>query len=264
MKRVLILLLLICFTLDTTFAAEFDASIDADIRKQYNVEELPALPKALPSKSPVKSSVNPPREIKTPNFTGKVYTIKSGTKITLVSKSEVAHWTSSGSKISFYSQNPITTKEGAVIPAGTLFKAVILDSHSPQITGNGGLIKLKISEIYYNNVMSSINTKISEANSKKIIKNKLKGKHKYWQNCSKAMTPGKKTFKIMQKAAKTLTPYPIINILSLVPFSIGGAVYLVNASIAPVASVFMKGGALRIPSGTVFIITVLGNNKING
>ena len=260
MKNFLTVLLLFCFVLQPVLAAEFDASIDSDIRKQYNVDELPALPKAAPS--PVKTTI--PKEIKNDTVTGKTYTLKSRTKIALVSKSDISNWNSQGTKVSFLSQNAIATKEGVVIPSGTLFKAVITDSHLPQMTGNGGLIELKVNEIYYNGIMSVIDSKLSEANSKIIFKNDIKGKRKYWQNCSKAMTPGRKTFNAMRNAGRDMASIPVLNILSIVPFALGGAAWLVNASIAPVASVFMKGGSINLPAGTVFIITVLGDNKIQG
>ena len=81
------------------------------------------------------------------NVTGKTYTVKGGTKIILASKSSIADWQKTGSKVSFVAQQGITTKEGALGPAGTVFKGTITDSHRPQITGNGGLVELKIDEI---------------------------------------------------------------------------------------------------------------------
>lgn len=258
MKKFFTLFILIALSAPCINAQEYDSSIDKDIRKQYNVEELPTLPNVKPNKTEM------PKEIKNYNATGKTYTIKNGTKIVLISKDKVSNWSSVNSKISLLSQNDIMTKEGVKIPAGTLFKAVVTNSHPPQMTGNGGLITLKVNEIYYNGVMSFVDTKITEVNSKKVFKGDIKGKRKYWQNCAKAMKPGKKTFTVMQKAAKSLTPYPVINILSLVPLTIGGAAYIVNIPIAPAASAFMKGGAITIPLGTAFQVTFSGNNQIRG
>ncbi len=258
MKKLITVILLFLLNIQTILAAEYDVSIDTDIRKQYNVDELPALPKSAPSKAVM------PKEIKQYNITGKSYTIKSGTKVTLISKGDISNWTPSGVKLSFLSQNSILTKEGIIIPAGTLFKATVTDSHLPQITGNGGLIELKFNEIYFNGIMSIITTKLSEANSKKIFRNDIKGKRKYWANCAKAMTPGTKTLKIMKNAGKDIASFPVINILSLVPLALGGAIYIVNAATAPFISVFMKGGNIRLPAGTAFIITISGDNKING
>ena len=242
-----------------TYSVEYDDSIDSDIRKQYNVDELPELPKMAPSKTVMHSEKN-----NTYIVTGKTYTIKSGTKMTLLSQNKISDWSKEGSKVSFLLQNPIMTKEGVVIPEGTLLKAVIKNSHRPQMTGNGGLIELKINEIYYNGILSIINTKITEVNAKRIHGSKLKGKRKYWENCAKAMTPGIKTYKIMKKTAKELTVYPIVNILSIIPITIGSVVYIINIPVSPAASAFMKGGSISLSKNTVFQIIVSGDNKIKG
>ena len=273
MKKIFLLIVTFCLIAQSAYCEQYDSSIDNELRKQYNVEQLPALPKVSPSSSssPVSPAKLPQKKDNTSatvekisNYSGKTYTIKGGTKITLLSKSKLVDWNAVGTKISFVSQNSITTKEGAVIPAGTVFKATVTNSHQPQITGNGGLIQLKVNEIYFNGAVSFINTKLSEVNSKNVFGQKLKGKRKYWQNVAKAMTPGKKTFKVMNRAAKPLLPIPIVNILSIVPYTIGGVVYIVNLPIAPIASVFMKGAHITLPANTAFIITVSGNNQIRG
>lgn len=258
MKKFFILLLLICFSSQCVFALQFDSSIDSDIRKNYNVEELPKLPNVEPTKVEAK------KEITTYNITGKTYTIPSGTKIILISKDKISNWSAQGSKFSLLSQNQITTKEGIIIPSGSLFKGTITNSHAPQITGNGGLIELKIDEIYYNGLNSAIDTKVTLVNSKKVFKGKLKGQRKYLKNCIKAVKPGQKTFRVMKKAANVLLPYPIVNILSLVPLTIGTTTFLVNAAFSPIISIFMKGGSISIPEGTAFYVIIKGNNQIRG
>ncbi len=258
MKKLFALLLIFSFSMQILYSAEYDSSIDAEIRKNYNVDELPALPKAPPSKIIMNE------EIKNYKSEGKTYTIKNGTKVTLISKSDISNYASIGNKVSFLSQNPISTKEGVTIPAGTLFKASVTDSHPPQITGNGGLIELKFNEIYFNGIMSHISSKLSEADSRQIFRNDIKGQRKYWKNCSKVMKPGEKTFRIMKNTGKSISAFPVINILSIVPLAIGSAVYITNASLAPVISVFMKGGTAKLPSGTVFVIKISGDNQIQG
>lgn len=258
MKKIIFFLLLFLNFSACTASAQFDSSIDAEIRKKYNIEELPPLPSAEPSKPKM------PEKIKNYNASGKTYTLKSGAEIILVSQNKVSNWNREGFEVSFLLNNEIMTEEGAVIPAGTVFKGALTDSHAPQITGNGGLIKLKIDRIYYNGVMSVINTKLAEAASKKVYRSSIKGRRKYLNNCSKAMTPGRKTFKAMKKAADTLSPYPVINILGIAPLAIGSCAYIINLPIAPIASVFMKGGSITLPPGSIFRIKILGKNKIQG
>jgi len=258
MRNIIIFILFFfCFSVCVSYA-QFDSSIDSEIRKKYNIEQLPPLPQAEPSKSKI------PEKPKKYNASGRTYSRKSGTKVILVSQNKISNWNREGAEISFLLNNEIRAQEGAVIPAGTVFKGVLTDSHAPQITGNGGLIKLKINRIYYNGVMSVIDTKLTEAASKKVYRSSIKGSRKYLKNCAKAMTPGRKTFKAMKKTADKLAPYPVINILCIAPLAIGSCVYIINLPIAPIASVFMKGGAVTMPAGSIFRAEISGENKIQG
>ncbi len=262
MKKIISTFLFLCFSL-SAIAVDFDSSIDTNIRKEYNVEEstLPPLPSSSPSASTVKEQV--PAQ-KTYNYTGKTYKIKSGTKVVLSSKTAISDWLARGSKVSFVSQQGFTAKDGTIIPAGTVFRGTITDSHRPQLTGNGGLVELKIDEIYFNGIMSPIETKVSMANSRKVFGSDIKGERKYWRNISKAMTPGKKVFGAMQTCASVLYPIPVIQVVAIVPLTIGSVVYLVNAVAAPVISVFAKGGSVSLPAGTLFQIKTTKENEIRG
>ena len=264
MKKILSTFLFICFSL-SAFAVDFDSSIDTDIRKEYNVEEstLPPLPSSSPSNSTVKENPQVQKQI-TYNYTGKTHKVKSGTKVILTSKSTISDWSPRGSKVSFISQQGFTTKDGTIVPAGTIFKGTITDSHRPQITGNGGLVELKIDEIYFNGIMSPIETKVSMANSRKVFKSDIKGERKYWQNISKAMTPGRKVFGATQTCASVLYPIPVIQVISIVPLTIGAVVYLVNAVAAPIISIFTKGGSVSLPAGTQFQIKTTKEIEIKG
>ena len=95
------------------------------------------MPSSVPSYNPVLSEM---LDEPVHNPTGKTYVLKSGTKINLYSKSTVSDWVKEGNRISFSAKEGIVTKEGAIIPAGTVFKGIVIDSHRPQMTGNGGLI----------------------------------------------------------------------------------------------------------------------------
>ncbi|MBQ9246266.1 hypothetical protein IJ182_08375 [bacterium] len=260
MKKIISTFLLLNFIVLQAFSAEFDTSIDADIRKNYDVESssLPPLPKTVPTATVTeipKTSYN---------ATGKTYVIKHGTKVILSSKSTISDWSARGSKVSFVAQNGFTTKEGAIVPSGTLFKGTIVNSHPPQITGNGGLVELKIDEIYYNGVLSNIETKLGIANSKKVFFSDIKGERRYWKNFSKAMTPGKKTFDATRTCASVMAPIPVVNILSIIPLLGGSVVYVVNLVAAPVVAIFTKGGHLSLPAGTQFQIKFTNDTEIRG
>ncbi len=260
MKKILTTFLLFCTINMTSIAVEFDESIDANIRQNYGVEEnsLPPLPSSIPTMLP------DVEEITTFNPTGKTYTIKSGTKVKLQSKSLISDWSREGSKVSFLSKQGIIANDGTIIPAGTVFKGTITDSHRPQMTGNGGLVELKIDEVYFNGVMSKIDTKVSLANSKKIFFSDIKGQRMYWRNFAKTMKPGNKFFDKTTNCASKMAAIPIINILSIIPIACGVTFYSLNLVSAPVISIFKKGGSISLQSGTEFEIKIIGNNEIKG
>ncbi len=262
MKKIIsILLLMLIFNMNS-YAVDFDSSIDASIRKDFNVEEndLPPLPSSVPS-SVSENKITSPSSY---NPTGKTYTLKHGTQINLSSQSSISDWQKKGHQISFAAKQGFTSKEGAIIPAGTIFKGTITDSHRPQLTGNGGLIELKIDEIYYNGIMSKIDTKVSLANSKKVFLGNIKGTRSYWKNFSKAMTPGRKVFSATQTCAAVMAPIPIVNIFSVIPLLGGAVVYTVNFVTAPVIAIFTKGGSISLPAGTVFQIKITKDTTIKG
>lgn len=260
MKKIITTFLIFCISNMTAMAVEFDESIDANIRQNYDVEEssLPPLPSSIPTMLP------DVEEITTFNPTGKMYTIKNGTKIKLQSKSLISEWSRVGSKVSFLSKQGIVTQDGTIIPAGTVFKGTITDSHRPQMTGNGGLVELKIDEIYFNGVMSKIDTKVSLANSKRIFFSDIKGKRMYWKNFAKTMKPGTKFFNKTTKCASKMAAIPVINILCIVPIAGGLVFYTLNLVSAPVISAFKKGGSISLPGGTEFEIKFTGSSEIKG
>ncbi len=262
--RKLFVIILLLFFCNGTFAVEIlDDSIDSDIRKEYNVENstLPSLPNAKPS--PSTSTVKIPEKPQY-NPTGKKYEIKNGTKVELALNSKVTDYMPKGSIVSFSARNGFTTKEGEIIPAGTIFKGRIINSHTPQITGNGGLVALQVDEIYFNGLRSPIETKIMLANYSKVPFGNIKGKRSYWTNCVKSSAGGKKFYNSSKKAAKKMGDIPIIGLLSPIPFLVGAIVYDVNIIISPVISIFKKGGHVSLPKGTLFEIKFTDNTTICG
>ena len=89
MKKFLTIFLILGIINLTAVAVEFDSSIDASIRKDFNVEtnELPALPNAVPTTNPVKTEISTQNKY---NYTGKIYTLKRGTKINLTSTNKIS------------------------------------------------------------------------------------------------------------------------------------------------------------------------------
>ena len=245
------------------YCVDFDDSIDTGIRKDYKVEndELPPLPSYVPT---AQEEYAPAPALPKYTPTGKKYILKSGTKVSLTLVNSISDASPRGTAVKFSSLKNITTKDGTTIPAGTIFKGRITNSHKPQLSGNGGLIELCIDEIYFNGIKSNIETKVSLAKSKKIYFNNIKGKRCYWHNCAKALKPGKKVFNATHEAARAMYPVPIVNILSIVPLACGTAVYTVNFVLSPVIAIFTKGGRISLPKGSKFEIKIVSDNEING
>jgi hypothetical protein len=263
MNKIVATFLLLSFLMSPVYAASFDTSIDDNIRKSYNVEPsncdddiLPKLPSTVPT-------MYEEPEIKA-QPTGKTYTLKSGTKIKLILQKNISDKMVKGSKIPFTCENGFVTKEGAIVPAGTKFRGTITDSHTPQLTGNGGLIEIQIDEIYFNGVQSKIETKLSKANDKKIFLGNIKGQRSYWKNFAKATKPGRTVFSATKTAASAMLIIPFVNILSVIPYTAGAIVYTANVAVAPVIAVFTKGKSISLPSGTEFEIKLTENCQIKG
>lgn len=264
MKKILAVFLIMSFMSPAVLAVNFDTSVDEAIRKDYNVEtnDLPALPNVVPTANEVETIAPIPQSKYSP--TGKTYVLKSGAKVNLSLNKSVSSWSHEGSILSFTSQNGIVATDGTIIPAGTIFKGKITDSHPPQITGNGGLIEISVDEIYFNGVKSFVKTKICSINSKHVMFNEVKGKRSYWKNFAKDMKPGIKVFNATKNFAKDLSSIPIVNLISVVSILGGSVFYVGNAMVAPVVSLFQKGGNITLPAGTHFQIKITENSEIYG
>lgn len=254
----------------SVFAYELDASIDDEIRKNYNPSalenKLPALPKTSPT-----SSLQPPKTLPTTpaqkvqtsikqmptNFDkATAIKIKKGTKFKVKSTSVISDYLSEGVRVSFVTLQPVSQKY-ITIPTGTTLQASIVDSHQPQLTGNGGLVEIVVDRIIYNGQTYRANAKITKANFKKIFLNNIKGKRLYWKNVAKQVDKGENFYKKSRRASNRLSDNPIGVIVAPIPTVAGMGVYAVNLVGSPIVAIFTKGGRLSIPAGSEFEIKLL-------
>lgn len=241
-------------------AAEFDTSINDEIRRKYNpskLEEdmaLPALPKILNNKvskdqyAPTNTAAN----IKPVNYSDAeepgFVRLKKGTKIKLKLMNDVSDNTPKGTKLTFSSIYPVSTTY-FTIPAGTLFKGYVVNSHVPQFSGNGGLIVININSMILNNEVQPIEACIVKANSKYIFLNNIKGKRKYTKSMIRSSKPGcnfcKKMFGVTGMLAKDGSS------IILTPFSLAAGIlgFGGNVFISPALALFYKGGSIALPKG---------------
>lgn len=164
----------------------------------------------------------------------------------------ISSYSRKGTVINFSTIKPLTLRY-VTIPANTIIKGKIIDSHPAQITGNGGLIVIALQSIQYKGKYYPITSgKVTYADSKIIFFNNIKGKRKYLKNTINHTTKPKKFMKKMTKVSDKLTRNSITLILSPLPVCFGGVVYLVNFITSPIFGFFSKGDNIYIKSGSKF------------
>ena len=269
---------------------DIDTSVDSQIRKKYNTKKiendlLPDLPDKLKNDVPIKSreDFTNPEPVKTNNTTqtntnpipqasqqplkevniptGQKITLKKGTKFTVRSTASMSDRMREGSKIYFKLAKPIKTKN-FYLSENARFIGVVVDSHTPQLTGNGGLLVIKVDNISVNGKTQEINAKITKANYKKIFFNNIKGKRSYLKNVIETTKPGKKFYDKMWASTKKFANKKITFILSPFTLITGVTVYGINIIGSPIFAMFSKGGRISIPANSAFEIKLLEDATI--
>jgi len=269
---------------------ELDHSIDEEIRKNYTPtvteqNDLPPLPEfgdykpnadtqLPPPPKTTKPTTPPPNIVVTPNLpkSNKVdkklpgsevvqddfttIKIRRWTTIKLKSNSVVSDYLAEGARVSFTTTAPIYQKY-VTIPTGTQITARVTDSHQPQLTGNGGLVVLKIETINFKGRTFFANGKVTKANKKNIFFNNIKGKRKYWTNVINQIDKGQKFYDKTRKTSTELSKNPFGSIISPIPTIVGTIAYALNFVGSPIIAIGYKGDRISIPAGSEFEIKIL-------
>ncbi|MBO5947329.1 hypothetical protein J6Q66_00660 [bacterium] len=180
--------------------------------------------------------------------------IPLGTKLEIKSSQYFSDRTGKNVKLKF--TLPYNQSAGSVLlPAGTILTGHVEQSHKPQWTSNGGLIKFVIDDIIYQNISNEVETKVLKANSKTVFFNTIKGERKFWKNTVKNANWGynvcKKSYTVTSNLSKKgglnwiITPFPAIG---------GTVLFGANAVLAPVIATFQKGGNISFEAGSKFVI----------
>lgn len=226
---------------------------------------------SVPQKPVTTPTTQPPKAVPSTDFaknTGKVkkdlpktsskddfaaIKIKKGTKFLVKSQTSVSDYSRAGAVLSFVSLEPVT-KRYITIPAGTVFKGIVVESHQPQATGNGGLIVLKADKLIYKGSTYSMDARITKAGGKKIFFNNIKGKRQYWKGVGVQIDKGENFYQKSRRASKKLADNPVGVIISPIPTIAGVVVYAVNLVGSPLFSIYYKGGHISLPAGTLYEI----------
>lgn len=283
MKHFLYLMFCIIFLSLPAFSMEADDSVDAIIKKTYNAEgsSLPKLPKTSPSSVKslnfldnnttenieIKTNVNnsvpeaktPYSNVNAPSIPQKVNVRKAkigyGKKINVKFNSAVSDRTAKGTKVAFVSQTPVISRD-ITLPAGTMFYGTVVNSHSPQILGNGGLLSIKIDYVTYNGRMTYCEGNIIAVNHEKVLFNNIKGSNGYIKGISKVTKPARTFYSKSLKVTKKLADGPGV---ILTPFTyLPGALFLVSDSVlSPFIAMFHKGDRVYVSKGTTASIKLI-------
>lgn len=303
MKKLLSILILILFFLSNGFACAdmiIDDSIHNKIKEEYDLDNLPPLPKTSENVKTIENKKKSPAIEIVPikyssqqktkakkNLNQKVIKPKEDKKIsketkkiviqssynnqsiklnsgktfdvklmnTISSKSRI------GTNVVFASIKPQTFKY-ITIPIGTLFYGKIIDSHSAQFTGNGGLIVIKVHSIKYKNKIYPLEAKVILADNKHIFFNNIKGKRMYLKNIYKKTSYGRKIIKQTYKSSVRLTKDPYTLIFTPLPLCFGVLTYSVNVALSPFLAIFTKGMDITIQKNAKFKIKMIDDAYI--
>lgn len=238
-----------------SFADEmFDESFDKEVRQKYNTKaienDLPKLQNNMPSQTVFSPSYSQPSQ---KEILSTAIKVDAGRTFKVYSMQAVSDATPKGTRLTFVSIYPEPSSY-ITIPAGTVFKGAVVDSHRAGLFGNGGLIVIRVNELIYKNVSYPIVATISMANNKHIFFNNIKGKRQYLKNAYKITKPGQKFMGKMWGVTLDLARgFPEV-LLTPVSLLSGAAVWTGNVLISPVLAIFSKGGPISIPKGAEFRI----------
>ena len=183
--------------------------------------------------------------------------IKTGKKFSVVNTTALSDRLGKGSTVTFVSTKAETTKY-ITIPKGTVFYGTVMDSHTPKITGNGGLLVIRVNKLIYKNKSYNIKAKITIADQKHIFFNNIKGERRFWKNAKKSGTNGKKYFDRMYAKARIYYVIPGVE-KAVAPIALitGSVVYAFDVVSSPIMAIFSKGDRLVIPKNSYFEIKML-------
>lgn len=287
-KNTLILMFLACLFANSGHAFDIDETVDDEIRKNYNPNQLiqdtgikdsaldkkiqaepvqtidpslPALPNITKQNSTSKTSAAT-TVTKYEPYKGGHIKVKSGSSFNVTSNTNIADWQAEGTKVSF-TLPKATFGKGFSLPAGTIFQGQIVESHQPQITCNGGLVAIKVDTMIHKNQKIPIDAYITRANDKKIFLNNIKGERTYLKTMWKKGNWGRTLFNKMMTLTVNLGGTGSTFILSPFPLAYGTLCLGANAITSPICAFFSKGGKVSIPAGSDFRIKLNEDVMIN-
>ena len=166
--------------------------------------------------------------------------IRRGTKFKTVSRTSVSDSSPKGNNVVFTTTKPVT-KRYITIPANSTIRGKIVNSHLPQLGGNGGLIKIEVESITINDSNHYTDGKITKANGKNIFLNNIKGQRKYANALKTSVSKSNKFFQKSMCETSKLASDNLTMLLSPFTFVGGVLIYTGRVAISPITSLSAKG-----------------------
>lgn len=273
-----IFILCFIFYKNHAFAFDLDMTVDDEIRKNYNsskliqdtgVEEsetLPALPPNLKNEQlkRIENTTfnNTQTKLPSKNVTTGKTKIRTGTSFKVVNTTKISDWQTKGTVVKFKTNMPVNARKYS-IPTGTFFTGEVIESHQPQISGNGGLVVIRIRSMNYNGQTVPLNAYVTRAEDKMIFLNNIKGKRTFLKTMWAKGNWGRTIFNRMLTLTVNLGGEGSTLLFSPFPFAYGTLCLGLNTLTSPICAFFSKGGHVNIPSGSNFRIKLLDDAYIN-
>ena len=246
-------------------AFDLDETVDDEIRKNYNssklqndmqVEEsLPSLPEISKYKK-IEAPKAQNNVMPVSMLTAGSVKITSGTSFDVVNSSKISDWLQKGNTVKFYNRTPIVKKK-YTIPTNTVFSGEVLESHQPQISGNGGLVVIRLRSMTYKGSTVPINAYLTRADDKMIFFNNIKGERKYLKTMWQKGNWGRTVFSRMLTMTVNLSGEGSTLLFSPFPVAYGTICLGLNTITSPITAFFSKGGHVSIATGSAFRIKFL-------
>ncbi len=187
--------------------------------------------------------------------------LPKGTQFRVINQTKINDYLTVGQSIVFLTTQDYRTPYFN-IPKNTKLNARIVDIHRPQMTCNGGLVKIKLVSANINGYTQQIDGGIIKLKTDNIYFNNLKGNHTYCKNVSKKAKWGRTKFAEWSKTSKELANDGPLIILSPFPY-IGGCLMVAGSTISsPVTALLGKGDPIAVPPNTAFTLKLYNDANI--
>ena len=139
----------------------------------------------------------------------------------------------------------------------------MVKTHTSQVTGNGGLVEVKVTSFVYNGKTVPINAVVTKVNGENIFFNRIKGARQYIAGVKSKISSATSAYQKGRSVSTKLASNPVGALISPLP-TIGGFVAgTVGTVSSPLTALVQKGKDVNIPAGTLYEIKLIEAAYVN-